>query len=116
MSNLFEEIRETVEETFQEEELIAQSEHPKLEHGVLYIRNGAVLIAMVLFAIAILPILLPYTSILMAVGYFFGAAAYVAEILMLTDFFRVKVPNSEMFMAVCFGPMYILMGINYILH
>ena len=38
-----------------------------------------------------------------------------SEVLLLTDCFRTRVPHSEMFMAYCFGPMYILLGISYLL-
>ena len=44
-----------------------------------------------------------------------GAGAYVAEILILTDGFRRKVPQKELFMAYCFGPLYILLGLSYLL-
>ena len=46
---------------------------------------------------------------------FCGAGAYVAEILILTDGFRRKVPQKELFMAYCFGPLYILLGLSYLL-
>ena len=52
---------------------------------------------------------------LRAVAYFFGAAAYFTEILMLTDIFKKRIPKREAFMAYCFGPLYVLMGISYLL-
>ena len=33
----------------------------------------------------------------------------------LTDGFRRKVPQKELFMAYCFGPLYILLGLSYLL-
>ena len=48
-------------------------------------------------------------------AYFLGAGAYFAEILVLTDGFRQKVPRKELFMAYCFGPLYILLGLSYLL-
>ena len=53
--------------------------------------------------------------LLRAIAYFCGAGAYVAEILILTDGFRRKVPQKELFMAYCFGPLYILLGLSYLL-
>ena len=54
-------------------------------------------------------------KLLRAIAYFCGAGAYVAEILILTDGFRRKVPQKELFMAYCFGPLYILLGLSYLL-
>ena len=34
---------------------------------------------------------------------------------LLTDCFTAKVPHKELFMAYCFGPMYILLGLSYLL-
>lgn len=33
----------------------------------------------------------------------------------MTDCFRRKLDHAELFMAYCFGPLYILMGLSYIL-
>ena len=52
---------------------------------------------------------------IIAAAYFLGAGAYFAEILVLTDGFRRKVPQKELFMAYCFGPLYILLGLSYLL-
>ena len=41
-------------------------------------------------------------------------AAYFAEILLLTDCFSRRVPHREMFMAYCFGPLYLIMGVGYL--
>ena len=54
-------------------------------------------------------------QLLRAAAYFLGAGAYFAEILVLTDGFRQKVPRKELFMAYCFGPLYILLGLSYLL-
>ena len=54
-------------------------------------------------------------KLLRAAAYFLGAGAYFAEILVLTDGFRRKVPQKELFMAYCFGPLYILLGLSYLL-
>ena len=49
------------------------------------------------------------------VGYFFGAAAYLFEMSLLTDCFTESIDPKESFMAYCFGPMYVLMGISYLI-
>ena len=54
--------------------------------------------------------------ILKAIAYFCGAVAYFLEILLLTDCFKKKVHHKELFMVYCLGPLYLLMGLNYILH
>lgn len=108
-----EEILHDVYEGLSEEELISHSHHKKLEHVILYIRNGAVALAVLLFIVSLLPI--SFYNICKAVAYFLGAVAYCGEILLLTDCFSQKVPHQEMFMAYCFGPMYILLGISYLL-
>ena len=109
MSNLLHELKET----FSEDELIAHSHHKRLEHLILTLRNLAVAVAVVLFLASLFHV--PYSSILKAVAYFFGAGAYFCEILLLTDCLATKMPHKEMFMAYCFGPMYILLGLSYLL-
>ena len=70
--------------------------------------------ALVLFIASLLHA--PMEALLKGIAYFFGAAAYFCEIVLLTDCFTQKVPHREMFMAYCFGPMYILLGISYLFH
>lgn len=103
-----------VEEVLFEPELIEHSHHKKLETLFLWIRNVAVAGAVVLFVISLFD--LHASHILKAIAYFFGAAAYICEIVLLTDCFTEKVPHNEMFMAYCFGPLYILLGVSYLLH
>ena len=81
---------------------------------ILLLRNLAVGAAAALFLVSLFH--LPCRYLLKAIAYFFGAAAYFCEILLLTDCFTQKVPHREMFMAYCFGPMYILLGISYLFH
>ncbi len=100
-------------EGLSEEELISHSHHKGLEHIVLLVRNIAVGLAVVLFLISLFH--LPFGHILKAIAYFLGAAAYCAEFVLLTDCFSKRVPHREMFMAYCFGPMYILLGRSYLL-
>ena len=77
-------------------------------------RAGWLTAALVLFIASLLHA--PMEALLKGIAYFFGAAAYFCEIVLLTDCFTQKVPHREMFMAYCFGPMYILLGISYLFH
>ena len=121
MSDMLHEVEEAVEEVFhefaeahqEEEEDIAHSHHPKLEHWILLGRNITVGLAVLLFVVSLFH--LPFKGALKAAAYFLGAAAYFSEILLMTDCFSEKVPHQEMFMAYCFGPMYILLGLSYLL-
>ena len=97
-----------------EEELISHSRHPELERLFLTLRNIAAGLAVFLFLISLLTNLPVYTK-LKAVGYFFGAAAYLFEMALLTDCFTESIDPKESFMAYCFGPMYVLMGISYLI-
>ena len=56
----------------------------------------------------------PLPPTLRAVGYLFGAIAYICEIMVLTDCFKVKIPHNELFMPYCFGPLYLIMGVGYL--
>ena len=96
-----------------EEELISHSRHPQLERLFLTLRNIAAGLAVLMFSLSLLTDLPIYTK-LKAVGYFFGAAAYLFEMALLTDCFTEEVDHKEMFMAYCFGPLYVLMGISYL--
>lgn len=108
-----EEVIHDVWEGLSEEEVISHSTHKKTEHVALLIRNLAVGAAVVLFLLSLCPFSFRYT--LKAIAYFLGAAAYCAEFVILTDCFTEQVPHREMFMAYCFGPMYILLGLSYLL-
>ena len=105
MAKLLEEWKEDLVEALTEHDLLLGSKHQKIEHAVLLVRNIAVGAALVLFI----------ASLLHGIAYFFGAAAYFCEIVLLTDCFTAKVPHKELFMAYCFGPMYILLGLSYLL-
>ena len=85
-------------------------EEARREHILLIARNFAAGAAAVLFLA-----LADIHKLLRAAAYFLGAGAYFAEILVLTDGFRRKVPRKELFMAYCFGPLYILLGLSYLL-
>ncbi len=92
--------------------LISHSRHKRLEHWILLARNVAVALAVALFLASLVHT--AQSGSLKAAAYFLGAGAYFCEILILTDCFRTKVPHREMFMAYCFGPLYILLGVSYL--
>ena len=100
-------------EGLSEEETISHSHHKKLEHVILLLRNIAVGLAVILFFISLFHI--PGSHILKGIAYFLGAGAYFGEFMLLTDCFSERVPHQEMFMAYCFGPMYLLLGLSYLL-
>ena len=81
-------------------------EEARREHVMLVARNVAAGAAAALFLASFA--LADIHKLLRAAAYFLGAGAYFAEILVLTDGFRQKVPQKELFMAYCFGPLYIL--------
>ena len=108
-----EDVIHDVIEGLAEEELISHSHHKKLEHTVLLVRNIAVGAAVVLFVISLFHI--PVSHILKGIAYFLGAAAYFCEFVLLTDCFTERVPHQEMFMAYCFGPLYLLLGLRYLM-
>ena len=83
-------------------------EEARREHVMLVVRNLAAGAAAVLFLASFA--LADIHKLLRAAAYFLGA-----EILVLTDGFRRKVPQKELFMAYCFGPLYILLGLSYLL-
>ena len=83
------------------------AEEARREHVLLVARNLAAGAAAALFLASFA--LADIHKLLRAIAYFCGAGAYVAEILILT------VPQKELFMAYCFGPLYILLGLSYLL-
>lgn len=103
---------ESVELADYEAETGESAEEFDRERLWMELRNVFVFAAAVLF---ILSILLSEAHTLRAVAYFLGAAAYLSELAMLTKGFRERIPHAEAFMAVCFGPLYILMGLAYLL-
>lgn len=112
MPKLIENIKHTVDVTIPDKEELTHGLHPKTDYIFLILRNIFTAIAVLFF----LSSLFMHGShyLLKAIGYFCGAAAYIFECLAVTDCFHTKVPHTEMFMVYCFGPLYILMGLNYI--
>ncbi len=112
MPKLIENIKHTVDVTIPDREELTHGLHPKIDYLFLVLRNVFTALAVLFFVGAFF-----FHSIhgtLKAVGYFMGAAAYIFECLAVTDCFMTKVPHTEMFMVYCFGPLYILMGFEYI--
>ena len=109
-----EDVLHGVVEGLSEHDFIERSHHKTLEHLVLLIRNIAVGVAVVLFAVSMFHV--PYYHMLKGAAYFLGAGAYLCEICLLTDCFTTRVEHHEMFMAYCFGPLYILLGLSYVLN
>ena len=100
-------------EGLSEEEVISHSTHKSLEHRVLLFRNITVALAVVLFLVSLFHF--SFSHVLKSVAYFLGAAAYFSEFVLLKDCFTKRVPHQEMFMAYCFGPLYILLGLSYLM-
>lgn len=111
LENVIEEAKEARESVMEE---ISHSKYARLERALLTVRNIFVLLAVTLFVTEFF-VTFETRNILKSVAYFSGAVAYIMEFLIETDFFTKKVPHSEMFMLYCFGPLYILLGIGYIL-
>lgn len=80
----------------------------------LTLRNIATILATVLFLISIL--FDHKSGLLKFIAYLCGMCAYLFEFTYLTKGFREKVPHDEMFMIYCFAPLYLLLGISYLLH
>ena len=103
-------------EALEEEDFNAETgetaENFKRVRDWMELRNILVVLAAVLF---LLSLLLSHAHTLRAIAYFFGSGAYFFELVMLTDGFRHAVPHREAFMALCFGPLYVLMGIAYLI-
>ncbi len=80
----------------------------------LLLRNLFVLAATVLFLISIL--FDHSNGALKFAAYLLGMAAYCFEFLYLTKGLHEKIPHEEMFMVYCFAPLYLLLGLSYLLH
>lgn len=113
MSKIIEEIKYSVDSTIPEVEDLSHMVHPKMDYTFLVLRNIFVFAAAVLFLLSL--IMHGAYNLLKATGYFSGAVAYLFECLAATDCFGSRVDHHEMFMVYCFGPLYLLMGLNYIL-
>jgi hypothetical protein len=112
LSKIIEQIKHTVDATIPDKEELTHGLHPKIDYALLILRNLFVFVAAILFMTSFF--IKDAYSTLKAIGYFFGAGAYLFECLAVTDCFQTKIPHTEMFMVYCFGPLYLLMGLGYI--
>jgi len=108
-----ENLAEYFEEGLKENVLIGMIRHKELGTIVLWVRNVAVVMAVIIFIMSL--ILHEHGHLLKGIAYFLGAGAYVSEILVSSDFFTRKLHHREMFMAYRFGPLYVLLGLSYLL-
>ena len=113
MQTEYNEMESALEEFFGDEDLLIGHGKSVPAQIALRIRNVLVVLAVVLFLVSLGSSRYP---MLRAVGYLLGALAYICEIFVLTDCFKVKIPHNELFMPYCFGPLYIIMGVGYLVH
>lgn len=90
--------------------LIGQTKNTPTQ-TILCVRNALVVFAVTMFLLSFAG----RGEALRAIGYISGALAYVCEILVLTDCFKIKIPHNDLFMPYCFGPLYLIMGIGYLM-
>ncbi|MBQ4128488.1 MAG: hypothetical protein IJD68_01800 [Ruminococcus sp.] len=113
MAKFLRQVKHTIDVTSPDVDELIHSKHKKLDYAMLLLRNLLVAVAAVLFIISFF--FKDIYHIFKAIAYFCGTGAYVFELLLLTDCFRKKVPHTEMFMVYCLGPLYLIMGLGYIL-
>ena len=107
----YREVESALEKFWGDEDLLVGKGKSTPAQIALRFRNAMVLLAAILFLLSFASNRYP---ILRAVGYLFGAIAYICEIMVLTDCFKVKIPHNELFMPYCFGPLYLIMGVGYL--
>lgn len=95
----------------------AEAHEPESEQHHVHLLNAknlCVLIAALMMITSILTTSLTDRAgrIIHSGAYFLGAAAYIAEIVLLTDFFREKPSLEHMFMPCIFGLLYIVVGVS----
>lgn len=114
MSNFLKKVKRRVDVTIPDRKELMHKGHRHRDYVMLLLRNLLVAFASVFFILAFF--FDDIYHIFKAIGYFSGALAYIFELLLLTNCFKTKVPHKEMFMVYCLGPLYIIMGLGYILH
>lgn len=112
MQENYQNVESAFEEFFGDEDLLIGHGKSVPAQIALRIRNVMVVLAVILFLLSLGSSRYP---VLRAVGYLLGAIAYVCEIFVLTDCFKVKIPHNELFMPYCFGPLYLIMGVGYLM-
>ena len=101
MSEFLEQIEHVVDSILPDKDELVHKEHPKTDYIMLIVRNLLVGVATVFFLLSFF--FEDAHHILRAVGYFSGAG------------FRVRVAHKELFMVYCLGPLYLIMGLGYVL-
>lgn len=102
---------ETSPEMLPKEDLLIGKTKNTPTQTILCVRNALVVFAVTMFLLSFAG----KGEALRAIGYISGALAYVCEILVLTDCFKIKIPHNDLFMPYCFGPLYLIMGIGYLM-
>ena len=77
------------------------------------IRNVFVLLTAICFIASFF--LHEHHLLIRGIGYCMGFGAYFAELLELTEGFNRKKHLDDLFMAICFGALYVVLAITYIL-
>ena len=113
MPKFLRKIKRVLDKTIPDRKELVHPDHPRLDYLMLLGRNFLVGVAAVMFILSFF--FDDIYHIFKGVGYFCGTGAYIFEFLLLTDCFKTKVPHEEMFMVYCLGPLYLIMGLGYIL-
>ncbi len=90
----------------------------KEDRSLLVLRNIAVTVTAAVFFLAVFTHTLwaDINALLRAIAYLCGFAAYLIEILILNDKFKINPPFSIMYMPYLMGVLYVALGISYFLH
>ena len=110
----YREVESALEKFWGDEDLLVGKGKSTPAQIALRFRNVMVLLAAILFLLSFASDRYP---ILRAVGYLFGAIAAQGIAIMIekkVDCFKVKIPHNELFMPYCFGPLYLIMGVGYL--
>lgn len=104
----------------QEKQMIKRAELSvsKEDRKLLILRNIAATVTAAVFFLAVCTHTLwaDINPLLRAAAYFCGFAAYILEILILTDKFKIWPPFSIMYTPYLLGLLYIVLGVSYFLH
>jgi len=115
MNRFFGRLAEGFKTVFSTRDLGDSGDQNKHSVVLINIRNVFVFAASLLFLVSLFSGEVA-SHTLRGIAYILGAVAYIFEILFLTDLFSIKAPHRELFMAYCFAPLYLIMGLFYFLH
>jgi hypothetical protein len=101
MGKVFEKVKTKVEATMPDKAELISENHRYRDYTMLYARNILAALAAIFFILSFF--FSDIYHIFKGIGYFSGAAAYVFELLLLTNCFKTKVPIQEAFMVYCMG-------------